>query len=415
MTTMLEQAPLKKQRDYRLLLSARAVSETGTEVSRLAVPMTAALLLDASPLQMGILAATTSLPYLLFGLQAGALADRLRRHRPVMIACELVSAAAMATIPVTWIAGLLTVPWLIAMAFVIGTCSVIFRAVNFPHLVTVVHESQRTEALAGFQSVYALASVGGPGLAGLLVQLITAPFALLADAVSFLVSAFLIRRIAAPENHTPAPPRGMWIEIREGLHTVVRHPTLRALCGCGLTINFFGGVYMAVFVIYALNVLELPAGLIGALTAFFGAGGLLGAAVVPRLTKRFGENRMLAYSVLLFPIDFVVAALASGPVWSKFLLMSASGLISGMAVVAFAVCLGTIALRETPAELMGRVNATLSFTIQGVLTFGGLAGGLLGTLLGLRPVLWIGAVGILLTIPWIWFSPLRDFSAREAR
>jgi MFS family permease len=207
----------------------------------------------------------------------------------------------------------------------------------------------------------------------------------------------------------------MWIEIREGLHTVVRHPALRALCGCGLTINFFGSMYMAVFMIYALNVLNLPAGLVGALTAFFGVGGLLGAAVTPRLTKRFGENRMLAYSVLLFPIDFVAAALASGPVWGKFLLMSASGLISGVAVVTFAVCMGTITLRETPAELMGRVNATLTFTIQGVLTFGGLAGGLLGSLLGLRPVLWIGAAGVLLTIPWIWLSPLRHFSIREAR
>ncbi|MFC7644454.1 MFS transporter [Streptosporangium lutulentum] len=154
---------------------------------------------------MGVLTAVTSLPYLLIGLQAGAVADRMRRHRPVMVACEVISAVAMATIPVAWIAGLLTVPWLIAMAFVVGACSVIFRAFNFPHLVTVVHESQRTEALAGFQSAFALASVGGPGLAGLLVQLITAPFALLADAVSFLVSAFLIRRIAAPEIHTPAP------------------------------------------------------------------------------------------------------------------------------------------------------------------------------------------------------------------
>jgi MFS family permease len=163
-TPVLQQVPLKEQRDYRLLLSARAVSETGTEISRLAVPMTAALLLGASPLQMGILTAATSLPYLLIGLQAGALADRLRRYRPVMISCEMVSAAAMATIPAAWIAGLLTVPWLIAMAFVVGTCSVIFRTVNFPHLATVVHESRRTEALAGFQSVYALAGVGCLGL-----------------------------------------------------------------------------------------------------------------------------------------------------------------------------------------------------------------------------------------------------------
>ncbi|MER6830617.1 MFS transporter [Streptosporangium sp. NPDC000563] len=407
--------PLRRQRDYRLLLSARAVTETGTEISRLAVPLTAAVLLGASPAQMGMLTAATSLPYLLIGLQAGALADRLRRHRPVMVACDTVSAVAMATIPAAWITGSLSVPWLIAVAFVVGTCSVIFRAVNFPHLVTVVHESQRTEALAGFQSAFAVATVAGPGLAGLLVQLITAPFALLVDAVSFLASAFLIRSIKAPENHTPAPRRGMWTEIREGLATVAGHPTLRALCGAGITINFFGSAYMALFVIYALNELGLAGGLVGAITAFFGVGGLLGAAVVSRLTGRYGENRVLACSVLLFPVDFVIVALTSGPVWRSFLLLAVSAVISGVAVVAFAVCMGAITLRETPAELRGRVNATQAFMIQGVLTLGGLAGGLSGELLGLRPVFWISAAGVLTAAAWIWLSPLRHPSAPRTR
>ncbi|MFJ2031376.1 MFS transporter [Streptosporangium sp. NPDC087985] len=409
---VLQPLPLRRQRDYRLLLSARAVSETGTEVSRLAVPLTAATLLGASPAQMGILAAATSAPYLLIGLQAGAVADRLRRHRPVMIGCEVISAVAMATIPAAWIAGLLTVPWLIAVAFTVGTCAVVFRAMNFPHMVAVVHESQRTEALAGFQSAYSLATVGGPGLAGLLVQLITAPFAILVNAASFLASAFLIRTIKTPEAHTPAPPRGMWIEIREGLRGVAGHPTLRALCGCGVTINFFASAFIALFVIYSLNVLGLPGGLLGVLTAFAGVGGLLGAAITPRLARRLGENRLLVYSVLLFPLDFVTAALASGPIWAKFLLMSVSTLITGMVIVSFSVCFGTVVLRESPADLLGRINATMTFTIQGVLALGSLTGGLLGELLGLRPVLWICAAGVLLTIPWIWLSPLRRSATR---
>lgn len=169
MISMLHPAPLWRERDYRLLLGARAVSDTGTEISRLALPLTAAVLLGASPTQMGMLTAATSLPYLLIGLQAGALADRVRRRRPVMVACEALSATTTATVPLAWAAGTLTVSWLIAVAFVIGACSVVFRATNFPHLVTVVHESRRTEALAGLQSVYSLAGVGGPGLAGLLV------------------------------------------------------------------------------------------------------------------------------------------------------------------------------------------------------------------------------------------------------
>ncbi|MGW4421177.1 MFS transporter [Streptosporangium sp. NPDC004631] len=406
MIPVLHPAPLWRERDYRLLLGARAISDTGTEISRLALPLTAAVLLGASPAQMGMLTAATSLPYLLIGLQAGALADRVRRRRPIMVACEALSATTTATVPLAWAAGTLTVSWLIAVAFIIGACSVVFRATNFPHLVTVVHESRRTEALAGLQSVYSLAGVGGPGLAGLLVQLIGAPLTILGDAVSFLVSAFLIREIRAPERHTPAPPRGMWTEIREGLNAVATHPTLRTLCGCGITINFFAAAYMAVFMIYALNVLGLSGGLIGALTAFAGVGGLLGAAAVPRLAGRFGENRILVHSVLFFPLNYVTAAVASGPPWAAFLLMSTSAVLTGAAIVAFAVCFGAVVLRETPAELQGRVNATNTFVIQGVLALGGLTGGVLGELLGLRPVLWIGAAGVLLTVPWIRLSPL---------
>ncbi|GII01101.1 MFS transporter [Planobispora takensis] len=411
---MLQPAPLRKQRDYRLLLSARAVSEAGTEVSRLAVPLVAATLLGASPAHMGVLTAAASLPYLLIGLPAGTLADRARWHRPTMVTCEAISAVAVATIPLAWIAGLLSVPWLIAVTFVVGTCSVIFRTFNFPHLTSVVHESQRTQALAGFQSAYSLASVGGPGLAGALVQIFTAPFAMLVNVVSFLASAFLIQSIRAPETHTPAEPRGMWTEIREGLAAVAGHRVLRALCGAGIAINFFGSAYMALFVIYAVKALDLPGGMIGALTAFFGVGGLLGAVVAMRFAPRIGENRMLVYSVLLFPLDFVVAALASGPVWAKFALMSASTLITGTAVVAFSVCFGSVVLRETSDTLRGRVNATITFAIQGVTALGGLAGGLLGEFLGLRPVLWLCAAGVLVTIPVIWLSPLRT-SERESR
>ncbi|WP_271216441.1 MFS transporter [Streptosporangium carneum] len=407
--------PLRRQRDYRLLLSARAASETGTEVSRLAVPLTAAVLLGASPTQMGVLTAVSSLPFLLFGLQAGAIADRLRRHRPVMVACEAASALAMATVPLAWAAGLLTVPWLVAVAFVVGVGTAVFRAASFPHLAVVVREEQRTEALAGMHSVFSIASVCGPGLAGLLVQLVTAPFAILVDAVSFLLSAFLIRSIKAEENHVPAPSRGMWTEIREGLRAVTGHPVLRVLCGCGIVINFFGAAYGAVFVLYAITELHLPAGLIGALTAFFGVGGLIGAAVTPRAARRFGESRVLACAVLFFPLNYVTAALASGPLWAKSLLMAASGLVSGTAVLAFAVCFSAVILRETPVELRGRVNATNTFTVQGVLSVGGLVGGLLGDLLGLRPVLWLGALGVALTIPWIWLSFLGRPSAPRER
>ncbi|MEV0378874.1 MFS transporter [Nonomuraea sp. NPDC050643] len=399
--------PLRKQRDYRLLWTARTISVTGSEVSKLAIPLTAITLLTASPAQMGILTAAASIPALLFGLQSGAIADRLTRHRPLMIACELVSCAAAATIPIAWLLGIMNVTWLIVVALVIGSAGVLFRAANFPHVAAVVSPEQRTEAMAGFHASYSVASVSGPGLAGLLVQLLTAPLAVLAEALSFLASALLLRSIRTPENTTPAKSRGMWRDVVEGLKASVTHPVLRALLGAGVTINFFAMAYTAVYMLYMLNTLHIPKALIGVLIALSGAGGLLGAWLTARLSKRYGENRILLIAVLFFPIDILAVGLLEGPLWWKLALLSLTGTLIGGTVVAFATCMGAITLRETSPELRGRVNATMTFAVQGVLALGGLAGGILAEFLGLRPVILICAAGMALSSIWIWTSPLR--------
>ncbi|MGP4094031.1 MFS transporter [Nonomuraea sp. KM90] len=399
--------PLRKQRDYRLLWTARTISITGSEVSKLAIPMTAITLLTASPSQMGMLTAAASVPALLFGLQSGAIADRLTRHRPLMIACELVSCAAAATIPVAWLLGVLNVVWLIVVALVIGTAGVLFKAANFPHVAAVVEPTQRTEAMAGFHASYSVASVSGPGLAGLLVQLLTAPLAVLAEALSFLTSALLLRTIRTREQTTPAASKGMWRDVVEGLKASVTHPVLRALLGAGVTINFFAMAYTAVYMLYMLNTLNIPKGLIGVLIALSGAGGLLGAWITARLCKRYGENRILLFAVIFFPVEILAVGLLTGPLWWKLSLLALTGTITGGIVVAFATCMGAIILRETTPELRGRVNATMTFAVQGVLALGGLAGGFLAELLGLRSVVLICAAGIALSTIWIWTSPIR--------
>ncbi|TMR92677.1 MFS transporter [Nonomuraea basaltis] len=399
--------PLRRQRDYRLLWTARTISITGSEVSKLAIPLTAVTLLTASPSQMGMLTAAASVPALLFGLQSGAIADRLTRHRPLMIACELVSCAAAATVPLAWLLGFLNITWLIAVALVIGSAGVLFKAANFPYVAGVVPPAQRTEAMAGFHASYSVASVGGPGLAGLLVQILTAPLAVLAEALSFLTSALLLRAIRTPEKNAPAPSRGMWREIVEGLRAGVTHPVLRALLAAGVTINFFAMAYTAVYMLYMVNTLGIPKGLIGLLIALSGAGGLLGAWLTARLSKRYGENRILLIAVLFFPIEILAVGLLTGPLWWKLALLTVTGLITGGTVVAFATCMGAITLRETSPELRGRVNATMTFAIQGVLALGGLAGGVAAEFLGLRPVILTCAAGIALSTLWIWTSPLR--------
>ncbi|GAA0999047.1 MFS transporter [Acrocarpospora macrocephala] len=437
---MLQTIPLRRQRDYRLLWGARAVTEAGSEVSRLAVPLTAVTLLGASPLQMGMLTAAASLPFLLVGLPVGAIADRIARRRPVMVGCEVVAGSAVLTVPVAWVAGWLTVPWLIAVALIVGTCTVVFRNFNTPHLTSVVPEHQRTAALAGFQSVFAVAQLGGPGLAGLLVTVLTAPLALIVDAISFLVSAVCLRSIRAPEptpqnlhgqsgpghsGHGQIQPdqrsthatrgrrtlvreirRTLVREIGEGIRTLVGHPVLRALTLAGMTVNLFGAAQLAVYVLFAVNVLGLPGWLVGISVVGFGAGGLLGAVVAPQLERRFGGNRVLLGSVLFFPVGFVTMAASSGPVWLVSSLIAVSEVVVGVAVVCFSVCSGAATLREAPEAYIGRVNASINFATQGVMALGGLLGGVLGELLGLRPAMWVCAAGAVLTIPCLWWSPL---------
>ncbi|MEV4076175.1 MFS transporter [Nonomuraea fuscirosea] len=404
---------MRKQRDYRLLWTARTISITGSEVSKLAIPLTAVTLLTASPSQMGMLTAAASVPALAFGLQSGAIADRLTRHRPMMIACELVSCAAAATIPIAWLLGVLNVVWLIVVALVIGTAGVLFKAANFPHIAAVVPTAQRTEAMAGFHASYSVASVSGPGLAGLLVQLLTAPLAVLAEALSFLTSALLLRSIRTPEKNTATTSRGMWQDVMEGLKASVTHPILRALLGAGVTINFFAMAYTAVYMLYMLNTLDIPKSLIGVLIALGGAGGLLGAWATARLSKRYGEDRVLIIAVIFFPMEILTVGLLNGSLWWKVSILVLTGTITGGIVVAFATCMGAIILRETSPELRGRVNATMTFAVQGVLALGGLAGGLVAELIGLRPVILICAAGIALSTIWIWTSPLRPHRANH--
>lgn len=404
---MLQAIPLRKQRDYRLLWSARTTSITGSEVSRLAVPLTAVTMLAASPTEMGLLTSAAAVPALLLGLQAGAIADRLKKHRPIMIACELASALAAVSVPVGWFLGVLTVPWLIAVALIIGSASVLFKAANFQHLAAVVDPTQRTAAMAGFQASYSAASVAGPGLAGLLVQLLTAPLAVLVEAFSFLASALMLRSIRTHEDHTPADSKGMWRDIVEGLRFSTTHPVIRSLLGAGTTINFFATAYIAVHMLYMVNTLQIPQGMLGVLIAVSGIGGLLGAWATTRLAKRFGENRILLATVLFFPMDILLVGLLHGSLAFKITVLAASSMVIGAVVVSFATCLGAIVMREAPAEVRGRVNATMTFAVQGVMALGGVFGGLLAEQVGLRSVILICAVGIALSSVWVWASPLR--------
>lgn len=397
------------QRDFRLLWSGWAVSAAGSEVTLLAIPLAAALLLDATPLQMGLLAAAGTLPYLGLGLLAGVWVDRLPRRRPLLVTAELVAAAALTSVPLARAAGALTVAQLVAVELVIGICRVAFRPAYQAHLPDVVRREQLTLASGHLRAAESGAMLAGPGLGGLLVQTVGAPVAVVADAVSFVVSAACIGRVRSAERAELArrPRQPLRTELGEGLRRLVRDRSLRAIAGTAANLNLFGLVVTSLFVIYATRELGFAPGLVGGVVMAGGLGALAGALVAPRVAARIGSGRTVLAASVAFSCCIVAFPAAGGPTWLAFTVIAGTEMLVGFAVMLFDVTVAGMVLTVVPRELHGRVNASLSFVTQGVKPLGALAGGALGTAIGLRPALWVAAAGATTTVLWTWFSPLR--------
>lgn len=399
-----------RSRDFRLLWSAYSVSAVGSEVTVLALPLAAAVLLGASPLQMGLLTAAGTTPYVGFALLAGAWVDRLRRRRPLLVVADLVAASALVTVPVSWWLGALTVSQLIAVELVVGFARVTFRPAFSAHLPDVVPDAALLTASARLKTSEAVALLAGPGLGGSLVQLLTSPVAVLVDAVSFVASALMVSRVRAPERvgHVAPPRRRLRTEIGEGLAQLWRDRRLRAVAGAAANVNFFGMMIFALLVVYLTRVHHFTPVMIASVTVAGGAGSLLGALAAPRVAGRLGRGRTIVLGSAVFSLGMIAFPVAQGPRWLVLAVLAANEVVVGVAIMLFDVNTGTLVLTEVPRDLLARVNASLGTVTQGVKALGALIGGVLGTALGLRPALWVAAVGATTTVLWTWFSPLRD-------
>lgn len=409
---------LLRGRDFRLLWGAASVSAVGSEVTVLAIPLAAAVLLGATPLQMGLLAAAGTAPYVGFALVVGAWIDRLPRRRPLLVAADLVAAAALLSVPLAWLAGGLTVTQLIAVELVVGVARVIFRPAFGAHLPDVVPERALTQASSRLRASEATATLIGPGLGGSLVQLITAPLAVLVDAVSFLASAVLVSRVRAPERvgHVAPQRRRLGQEIGEGLSHLWQDRRLRAIAGAAANVNFFGLMVFALVVVYLTREQNFSPVMIAGVTMAGGVGSLAGALLAPRVADRIGRGRTIVLGSAIFGLGMIAFPAAHGPRWLVLVVLAANEVVVGSAIMLFDVNTSALVLLEVPREMLARVNSSLSTVTQGVKALGALTGGALGTAFGLRPALWVAAVGATTTALWTWFSPLRDReSAREGR
>jgi len=401
-------SPLRS-RDFRLLFASYGISSLGSEVTVLALPLAAAVLLGASPWQMGLLVAAGTAPYMGFSLVIGAWVDRLRRRRPLMVSADLVAAAALVTVPVAWWAGALTVTHLVLVELLVGAARVTFRPTFSTHLPDVVPDEHVTEASSRLRAADASAALAGPGLGGTLVQVLSAPVAVLADAASFLASAVLVSKVRSPERvgHVAPARRRLLTEIGEGMGHLLRDGKLRAVAFTAASVNFFGLMIFALLVVYLTREHDFTPLMIAAVTVAGGLGSLAGALVAPRVSARVGRGRTILLASAIFSVGMLAFPLADGPRWLVLAILAANEVVVGVGIMLFDVTIGALVITDTPRELLGRVNTSLATVTQGVKAVGALVGGAMATAIGIRPALWVAALGATTTVLWVWFSPLR--------
>ena len=398
--------PLRRQTDFMRLWAGETVSVFGSQVTELALPLAAVLTLAAGPLEMGLLTAAGLAPYLVVALPAGAWVDRLRARRRLMVLADLGRAAMLASVPLAYALGALTIAQLYLVALVSGTLTVLFNTAFTTLLPGLVPEQQLTDANGRLQTSVAAAAVAGPGTAALLVQALSAPAAILVDAGSYLASAAALVGMRAPET---APPevdrRPLREEVGEGLRFVVGERSLRAIAGSAATLNLFGMLILSILILYARRDLHLSVSAIGLILTSGGVGALIGALAAPRLARSLGQGRSIFAATAFFSVHLLVIPLATGP--DAAVILCANELLGGVAVMVFDVNSMTLAQLATPPGLLGRMGAAMGFLTQGAKPLGALMGGVLGELLGLHGALWVAGAGGTACVAWTWFSPLR--------
>ena len=393
--------------DFLKLWAGETISLLGSQVTVLAMPLAAAMTLNATPLQMGILGTVQYIPWLLVGLLAGAWVDRLRR-RPVMVTADLGRTVLLGLIPLAAVAGVLRMEHLYIVGFLVGSMNVFFDVAYAAYLPTLVPRDHLVEGNSKLQVSASIAEIGGPGLAGGLVQLMTAPLAIAMDALSFLVSALSLIWIGAPE---PKPTltddsRNLLAEIREGLRLVFSNPILRAFALASVTTNFFVDVHLAVFVLYATRELGISPVILGSIYAIASIGGLLGSLFAERLVKWRGLGQVIVGAQILVTLAVLAIPLSGRQLWIAVPLIIIAEALWGFAAVVYVV--NTVSLRQaiTPNQFQGRVTASLRFVTWGVAPLGFLLGGILGETIGLQATLLVAVAGPLLSVACLVLSPV---------
>ena len=412
--TAVPEAPrrsLFRHRDFVKLWSAETISQFGTQVTLLALPIIAATTLNVTPFEFGLLGTIEFLPFILLSLPAGVWVDRLRR-RPILIAGDLIRAAALTSIPIAFALNGLTIWQLYVVGFINGCATVFFDVAYQSYLPSLVERDQIVEGNSKLETSRSAAQITGPGIAGVLIGALTAPFAIVVDALSFVVSAlfmFAIRR------HEPAPePRlneqgeraSMRSEIAEGLRYVGRHPLLRSIAATTATSNLCSNIVYAILILYLVRELSFTPELLGLAFSIGSVGFLAGALLANRVAKRFGVGPTIVGSAFAFGPSALLVAIA--PANLALPLVAASIFFGGLGGAIYNI--NQVSLRQaiTPERMQGRMNATMRFIVWGTIPIGSTIGGILGGVIGLHETIWVGAIGGCFVFLPALLSPVRS-------
>jgi MFS family permease len=408
---------LRRQRSFRIFWAGETVSQLGSAVTSVLLPLTALRVLHAGPFLVSLITACVWAPWLLIGLPAGAWVDR-RPARRVMLVCDVVSMVAFASVPIAAWAGVLTIGQVLAVALVGGGVTVVFSTAYQVYLPTIVEEDDLIEANATLTGSVAAAQIGGPGVGGVIAQLAGAATGMLADAVSFAVSFACLARCPADRQRTgeaTGPARSLLAETGDGVRLLARDPLLRAISLFAAAANFGFTGFDAILVYFLVRTLHLSSGLVGLTLGVLGIGGVLGAALARPLTRRFGTARVPLRGLAVgLPFALLIPLTHNGP---GLAFLFAGNLVASTMIGASNVSTITFVQAYVAPEMLGRASSGLRTLAFSAMPVGAAIAGLLASSLGIRTALWVFTAFIAASPLILLATParhLRDFPTRVA-
>ncbi len=394
---------LRRRGPFRVFWAGQTISLVGDEITFVAMPLVAVLVLHAGPAAMGLLVAAAWLPYLLLGIPAGAWVDRNRHKRRVMIVADVAHALLVLTVPAAAALHALTMPQLYAVIFLGGVASVFFRVADQALFVAMVPRESYVEGQSLLNGSRAFSFVAGPPIAGFLVQLISAPATLVADALSFIVSAASLIAIRPAEPDPEPASRG---HLMSGVRFILGSPVMRANLAATTTINLFNLAFHALLILYVVAYLHVSPGVLGVVLGLGSVGSLVGSAVTGRIGRGIGIGPAFMLGCVLFSAPLVLVPLAAGPMPVVLLLLGASGFLAGFGVMVLDISAGSNTAALVPGRLRSRVTGAYTVVNYGVRPVGSLLGGALASAIGVRQTLFAVTILGVLGVLWLLPSPL---------